>query len=84
MAYRSRTLGALFGQKSISLLMLGYRNASFFLSAKDNPAKAESRELGMNWLVQQFVEHTAVGLSAYLLFTYTKSFSGSQLGQIVI
>lgn len=63
MAYRSRTLGALFGQKSIGLLMLGYRNASFFVSAKGNPAKAESTELGMNWLVQQFVERTAVGLS---------------------
>ncbi|WP_375512778.1 ParM/StbA family protein [uncultured Nostoc sp.] len=63
MAYRSRTLGALFGQKSIGLLMLGYRNASFFVSAKGNQAKAESTELGMNWLVQQFVERTAVGLA---------------------
>ncbi|WGV29060.1 ParM/StbA family protein [Halotia branconii] len=62
MAYRSRGLGALFGQKNIGMLMLGYRNASFFLSAKGNPTKAESTELGMNWLVQQFVERTAVGL----------------------
>jgi hypothetical protein len=62
MAYRSRALGASFGQKSIGMLMLGYRNASFTLSAKGSPAKAESTELGMNWLVQQFVERTAVGL----------------------
>ncbi|MEH2347682.1 MAG: hypothetical protein V7K55_06710 [Nostoc sp.] len=71
MAYRSRTLGALFGQKSISLLMLGYRNANFFLSAKDNSAKAEFTELGMNWLVQQFVERTTVGC-LHIIYVYQK------------
>lgn len=64
MAYRSRGLAQEFRNKNIGMLMLGYRNASFTLSAKGNPAKAESTDLGMNWLVQQFVERTAVGLSA--------------------
>ncbi|MCC5618621.1 ParM/StbA family protein [Nostoc sp. CHAB 5836] len=64
MAYRSRSLAQEFRNKNIGMLMLGYRNASFTLSAKGNPAKAESTDLGMNWLVQQFVERTAVGLSA--------------------
>ncbi len=63
MAYRRRSLGLEFDNKNIGLLMLGYRNASFILSAKGNAAKSESTDLGMSWLVQQFVERTAVGLS---------------------
>ncbi|MBD2511177.1 ParM/StbA family protein [Nostoc muscorum FACHB-395] len=63
MIYRSRTLAGSYTQKNIGLLMLGYRNASFVLSQKGNPALAETTDLGMNWLVQQFVQRTAVGLS---------------------
>jgi hypothetical protein len=64
-AYRSRGLGQEFSHKNIGLLMLGYRNASFILSAQGVPTKSESTDLGMNWVVHQFVERTAVGLSAY-------------------
>lgn len=64
MTYRSRTLGKEYSQKNIGLLMLGYRNASFTLAAKSSRAKSVTRDLGMNWLVQKFVEDTAVGLSA--------------------
>ncbi|MBD2505525.1 ParM/StbA family protein [Anabaena azotica] len=63
MAYRSRNVNINYFQKSIGMLMLGYRNASFILSHKGNPIKAESTSLGMNWVVDQFVERTAVGLS---------------------
>lgn len=63
MAYRRRALGNEFDKKSIGLLMLGYRNASFLLSSKSNLAKFETTDLGMSWLVHQFVERTAVGLS---------------------
>ncbi|MBW4617197.1 MAG: hypothetical protein KME21_28980 [Desmonostoc vinosum HA7617-LM4] len=45
------------------MLMLGYRNASFTLSQKGNPTVKESTDLGMSWMVQRFVEKTAVGLS---------------------
>ncbi|BAY41568.1 hypothetical protein NIES2111_59640 (plasmid) [Nostoc sp. NIES-2111] len=63
MSYRHRALGSEFDKKSIGLLMLGYRNASFLLSSKGNLAKFETTDLGMSWLVHQFVERTAVGLS---------------------
>jgi hypothetical protein len=63
MAYRSRNVNINYFQKSIGMLMLGYRNASFILSHKGNAIKAESTDLGMNWVVHQFVERTAVGLS---------------------
>ncbi|MBD2505517.1 acetate and sugar kinases/Hsc70/actin family protein [Anabaena azotica] len=63
MEYRHRALGSEFDKKSIGLLMLGYRNASFLLSSKGNLAKFETTDLGMSWLVHQFVERTAVGLS---------------------
>ncbi|BAY41226.1 hypothetical protein NIES2111_56220 (plasmid) [Nostoc sp. NIES-2111] len=63
MTYRSRALGGEFDKKNIGLLMLGYRNASFLLSSKSNLAKFETTDLGMSWLVEQFVERTAVGLS---------------------
>lgn len=63
MSYRRRALGSEFDKKSIGLLMLGYRNASFLLSSKGNLAKFETTDLGMSWLVHQFVERTAVGLS---------------------
>ncbi|MCW5318783.1 hypothetical protein GTQ43_35525 [Nostoc sp. KVJ3] len=61
--YRSRNVNVNYFQKNIGMLMLGYRNASFTLSMKGNSSKAESTDLGMNWLVSQFVERTAVGLS---------------------
>ncbi|MBG1266661.1 hypothetical protein [Nostoc sp. WHI] len=61
--YRSRNANVKYFQKNIGMLMLGYRNASFILVERGSLAKAETTDLGMNWLVQQFVEHTAVGLS---------------------
>jgi hypothetical protein len=63
MSYRRRALGSEFDKKNIGLLMLGYRNASFLLSSKGNLVKFETTDLGMSWLVHQFVERTAVGLS---------------------
>ncbi|WP_193200396.1 ParM/StbA family protein [Nostoc sp. MG11] len=63
MDYREQSLGDLYAQKNVGMIMLGYRNASFLLSEKDYSGKAESTELGMSWMVQQFVERTAVGLS---------------------
>jgi hypothetical protein len=45
------------------MLMLGYRNASFTVIKAGNQIKAESTDLGMNWLVERFVEQTSVGLS---------------------
>lgn len=63
LTYRSRNANVNYFQKHIGMLMLGYRNASFTLSMKGNSSKAESTDLGMNWLVSQFVERTAVGLS---------------------
>ncbi|MBD2458295.1 ParM/StbA family protein [Nostoc sp. FACHB-87] len=62
LAYRRRGLGESFKQKNIGLLMLGYRNASFLLFKKGNPGASESTDLGMNWVVEQFVERTSVGL----------------------
>lgn len=63
LTYRSRTLGKTYIQKNVGILMLGYRNASFALSAQGNPAKSESTDLGMSWVINSFVERTAVGLS---------------------
>src|SRR5579883_292732 len=61
--YRRRALGASYSQKNVGMLMLGYRNANFIFNQKGNSALSETTALGMNWLVQQFVERTAVGLS---------------------
>ncbi|MBD2450491.1 ParM/StbA family protein [Nostoc sp. FACHB-152] len=63
LAYRSRNENINYFQKNVGMLMLGYRNASFTLAVKGNSSKAESTDLGMNWVVDQFVERTAVGLS---------------------
>ncbi|BAZ33721.1 hypothetical protein NIES4074_62350 (plasmid) [Cylindrospermum sp. NIES-4074] len=62
-SYRSRALGNVFSQKNLGLLMLGHRNASFTLSERGKLAKKESTDLGMNWVLQKFVERTSVGLS---------------------
>jgi hypothetical protein len=63
LASRRRTLAQAYSQKTIGMLMLGYRNASFTLIRGGNQVLAESTDLGMNWLVERFVEQTAVGLS---------------------
>lgn len=63
LSYRLRSLGNLAFQKSIGILMLGYRNSSFFLCDKGSRGKSETTNLGMSWMVQQFVERTSVGLS---------------------
>ncbi|MBD6621246.1 hypothetical protein FNW02_37545 [Komarekiella sp. 'clone 1'] len=63
LSYRCHTLGDAHCHQSIAMLMLGYRNASFTLIERGNQSKAESTDLGMNWLVERFVNHTAVGLS---------------------
>ncbi|MFN6568217.1 ParM/StbA family protein [Dendronalium sp. ChiSLP03b] len=63
MSYRSRNTNVNYFHKNIGMLMLGYRNASFILSHKGNTTKFDTTDLGMNWVVDQFVERTAVGLS---------------------
>lgn len=63
MSYRSRSNTVNYFQKSVGMLMLGYRNASFILSHKGNTTKSETTDLGMSWVVHEFVERTAVGLS---------------------
>ncbi|RCJ19083.1 hypothetical protein A6770_32400 [Nostoc minutum NIES-26] len=63
LAGRRRNLGEAYYRQTIGMLMLGYRNASFTVVKGKNQIKAESTDLGMNWLVERFVEHTAIGLS---------------------
>lgn len=63
LSYRLRSLSSLAYQKSIGILMLGYRNSSFFFWDKGSKGKSETTNLGMSWMVQQFVERTSVGLS---------------------
>lgn len=63
MSYRSRNANVNYFHKNIGMLMLGYRNASFILSYKGGTSKTETTDLGMNWVVNEFVERTAVGLS---------------------
>ncbi|MCC5600597.1 ParM/StbA family protein [Nostoc favosum] len=63
LAARRRTLGEAYSRRTIGMLMLGYRNASFTVVKGKNQIKAESTDLGMNWLVERFVEHASVGLS---------------------
>jgi hypothetical protein len=63
LASRRRTLGEAYSLRTIGMLMLGYRNAGFTVVKGKNQIKAESTDLGMNWLVERFVEHAAVGLS---------------------
>lgn len=68
LAARRRTLGEAYSRRTIGMLMLGYRNASFTVVKGKNQIKAESTDLGMNWLVERFVEHASVGLSSYDLY----------------
>ncbi|WP_026730822.1 ParM/StbA family protein [Fischerella sp. PCC 9605] len=63
LSYRRASLGELYAQKKIGILMLGYRNASFTLIEKGGQTQAESNNLGMSWVVQRFTQLTAVGLS---------------------
>ncbi|MBD2498336.1 ParM/StbA family protein [Nostoc sp. FACHB-280] len=63
LAARRRTLGEAYSTRTIGMLMLGYRNASFTIVKGKNQIKAESTDLGMNWLVERFVEQASVGLS---------------------
>ncbi|RCJ42433.1 hypothetical protein A6770_34825 [Nostoc minutum NIES-26] len=63
MSFRSRNTNVNYFHKNIGMLMLGYRNASFILSHKGSTTKSETTDLGMNWVVNEFVERTAVGLS---------------------
>lgn len=63
LSYRMTASNKLYLQKSIGILMLGYRNSSFFLCDRGNKGKSETTDLGMSWMVQQFVERTSVGLS---------------------
>lgn len=63
MAHRLNTLEQVAFDKSIGLLMLGYRNSSFFVLDKGIKGVSETTTLGMSWMVQQFTERTSVGLS---------------------
>jgi len=63
LSHHRRMLGNRYSQITLGMLMLGYRNASFTLIEKGSHTKAEATDLGMNWLIQRFVDFTAVGLS---------------------
>lgn len=63
LAARRRTLGQAYSSRTIGMLMLGYRNASLTVIKGKNQIEADSTDLGMNWLVERFVEQTSVGLS---------------------
>ena len=63
-SYRNRALGNVFSQKNIGLLMLGSdRMPVYPFRKKGKVAKKKSTDLGMNWVLQKFVERTSVGLS---------------------
>ncbi|MBW4689939.1 MAG: ParM/StbA family protein [Komarekiella atlantica HA4396-MV6] len=63
LSYRLESLDKLAFNKSIGILMLGYRNSSFFLWDKGTKGTSDTNALGMSWMVQQFTERTSVGLS---------------------
>ncbi|MFN6496328.1 MAG: hypothetical protein RMX65_004710 [Nostoc sp. DedQUE01] len=63
LSHRWQTLAGAYSRQRIGMLMLGYRNASFMLIEGGSQTLAESTDLGMNWLVERFVNRTAVGLS---------------------
>lgn len=63
MSYRLNILQKEAFNKSIGVLMLGYRNSSFFLWDKGTKGQSETTALGMSWMVQHFTERTSVGLS---------------------
>ncbi|YAF99400.1 MAG: hypothetical protein AB3A66_30095 (plasmid) [Nodularia sp. CChRGM 3473] len=63
LSHHSQTLASAYSRQKIAMLMLGYRNASFLLIEGGSQTLAESTDLGMNWLVERFVNRTMVGLS---------------------
>jgi hypothetical protein len=63
LAARRRTLAEAYSSRTIGMLMLGYRNASLTVVKGKNQIEADSTDLGMNWLVERFVEQTSAGLS---------------------
>jgi len=62
-SHHRRFLGNKFDQKNIAVLMIGYRNASFTLFQHGSKSKSETTDLGMNWIVEEFIDITNVGLS---------------------
>ncbi|AUB44214.1 hypothetical protein COO91_10437 (plasmid) [Nostoc flagelliforme CCNUN1] len=63
LSYRIEDLKQAAFNKSIGILMLGYRNSSFFNWDKGTRGTSDTNALGMSWMVQQFTERTSVGLS---------------------
>ncbi|OWY69040.1 hypothetical protein B7486_23425 [cyanobacterium TDX16] len=61
--YRVGQLGAQYKQKTIALVMLGYRNASCFICDRGNLKPGTSSDLGMFWMVNNFVGRAKGGLS---------------------
>lgn len=61
--YRVGQLGAQYKQKTIALVMLGYRNASCFICDRGNLKPGTSSDLGMFWMVSNFVGRAKGGLS---------------------
>ncbi|MDZ4878217.1 MAG: hypothetical protein CLLPBCKN_007652 [Chroococcidiopsis cubana SAG 39.79] len=61
--YRVGQLGADYKQKTIALVMLGYRNASCFICDRGNLKPGTSSDLGMFWMVNNFVGRAKGGLS---------------------
>ncbi|URD53585.1 hypothetical protein [Chroococcidiopsis sp. CCNUC1] len=61
--YRIGHLGADYKQKTIALVMLGYRNASCFICDRGNLRSGTSSDLGMFWMVNNFVGRAKGGLS---------------------
>jgi len=62
-SHHHRFLGNRFEHKKIGVLMIGYRNASFTLFQYGSKSKSETTELGMNWIVEKFIELSQVGLT---------------------
>ncbi|PSM48205.1 hypothetical protein C7Y66_15830 [Chroococcidiopsis sp. CCALA 051] len=61
--YRIGHLGTDYKQKTIALVMLGYRNASCFICDRGNLRPGTSSDLGMFWMVNNFVGRAKGGLS---------------------
>lgn len=61
--HRIKQLGEDWSKRNIVMTMLGYRNASAFISKNGVPKGNPTSDLGMNWLVSRFIDRSAIGLS---------------------
>lgn len=61
--YRVGQLGTEYKHKTIALVMLGYRNASCFICDRGSTRPGTSSDLGMFWMIDNFVGRAKSGLS---------------------